>query len=174
MRKTKAKKDELSKKIIYEPEEESISFDLEKKLKKIKEELKKCQKEKIQYLTGWQRAQADLINYRRRQEEKENQLKLILQEQLITDLLPVLDTLDLASRQNQEIKPIQDQILQILASYGLKPMQSLGQKFDPHLHEAVDRVKSNKEEGTILEEIQRGYFLGEKVLRPAKVRVAGK
>jgi len=146
-------------------DEESTDL-IEDKIKKLREKLKRCQKEKEEYLTGWQRAKADLINFQRRQEQTQTELKNYFQENLLRDLLSILDSLESA-----EIKPIQEQLKKILEKYNIKEIKAIGEKFNPQFHEAIEQVKSDKKEGTIIEEVQKGYMLGEKVLRVSKVKI---
>ena len=163
--------------ITYTQEEaEESGFSPEKKLKKLKEKLKQCQKEKGEYLDLAQRAKADLINYRRRQEEIMEDFQKFSQENLIRELLPVLDSLDSGLKQmpeaNEGLLPIKEQLEKILKNSGLEEIKAKGEKFNPQFHEAIEALKSNEEEGTIVEEIQKGYLLYDKVLRVSKVRVA--
>lgn len=174
------KKDE--QKIIYEKDGENANaVDFVEKIKKIKEKLKRCNEEKQEYLEGWQRAKADLINYRRRQEEKMAEWIKLANENLIIDILPVLDGLGLESRDGTRnyaerdaelrgVAMIRRHLLDILTNYGLEEIKAVGEKFNPELHEAVERVESD-EEGIIMEEIQKGYLLNGKVIRTSKVRV---
>lgn len=155
------------------------------KLKKIKAQLKQCQKEKQEYLTGWQRAQADFINFRRRQEEQMGEWLKMSNERVISDILPVLDTLYSFERthighdEKTEKKHLADglmgvrkQLADILNKNGIEEIKSVGEKFNPEFHEAVEQVKSGKEEGMIVEEAQKGYLLNGRVIRPAKVKVS--
>lgn len=130
------------------------------------------------------RAQADFDNYRRRtQREKEEMAKYASME-LITRLLPVLDNFERAIGASKGsgdfeslakgVDMIHRQFLQLLEQEGLKPMETVGQPFNPEFHEAVMRVESDEhEEGIILEELQRGYILKDRVIRPAMVKVSG-
>jgi molecular chaperone GrpE len=169
----KEEKDE--KGVHYEDENnESLSVDVKKKLEKLKEELKQCQQEKQQNLAGWQRAQADFVNFRRRQEEQMEEWSKMFSGGLINDILPVLDTLEASinNGQSEEFKMIKSQLMKILGQHGLTEMKAVGEKFDHNLHEAVETVESEGEEGQIVEEIQKGYLLNGKVLRIAKVKVS--
>lgn len=138
---------------------------------KLKTKLKECQKEKEEYLTQAQRARADLINYRRRQEEALGELRNYGQENFIKELLPVLDSLRIGSKENEGIRQIKEQLEAVLKKYGLREIKAISEKFNPELHEAVEQVKSKKKEGIVVEEVQRGYILNNKVLRPSKVKV---
>lgn len=162
--------------IIYNNEDSQDDFSLEAKLKKLRRKLKKRRAEKEEYLSLAQRARADLINYRKRQEEITAEFKKYHQAELIKELLPVLDSLESAltdgGQTSRNIKPIKEQLETILKNYGLREIKTSGEKFDPNLHEAVDVVESDKKEGIIAEEIQKGYMLYDKALRVSKVRVA--
>jgi molecular chaperone GrpE len=130
------------------------------------------------------RAQADFDNYRRRtQREKEETAKYASMD-LITRLLPVLDNFEravVASKDSGDFESlakgvdmIYRQLFQLLEQEGLKPMETVGQPFNPEFHEAVMRVESDEhEEGTVVEELQRGYILKDRVIRPAMVKVSG-
>lgn len=137
---------------------------------KLKKKLKQCQKEKEEYLSQAQRAKADLINYRRRQEQVLEEFKKFGQAGFAAELLPLLDSLS-AAQDNGHLQPIKNQLEQILKRRGLAEIKAVGEKFNPHFHEAVE-MGEGEESGIILEEIQKGYLLNDKVLRPAKVKVA--
>jgi molecular chaperone GrpE len=158
--------EEENKDTIYE--EEDGAGDISLKIKKLKEKLEVCQKEKQEYLSGWQRAQADFVNYKRRQEEQMAEWSKMLGEGLIRDILPVLDSLEKAEDEGAVL--IKKQLLKILEKHGLERMASEG-NFDPNLHEAVEFENSEGEEGKILKTIQPGYLLNGKVIRPAKIKI---
>lgn len=151
------KKSELK----YISEEETDS-----KADKLKKKLKQCQKEKEEYLSQAQRARADLINYRRRQEQVLEEFKKFGQAGFIRELLPVIDSLSAA-----DYKEIKSQLEDILKKFGLKEIKAKGEKFNPHFHEAVEMVEA-KESGIVVEEIQKGYLLNDKILRVSKVKVS--
>ena len=153
-------------KLTYLSEEDQESGS---KIKKLKKKLQECQKEKEEYLTQAQRARADLINYRRRQEEILQELKKYSQQGLIKELLPVLDSLLAGSEKSEDIKRIKDQLESVLK---IKEIKALGEQFNPEFHEAVEQVKSSKPSGSVVEEVQKGYLLHDKVLRPSKVKVS--
>lgn len=140
-------------------------------VKKLKKKLKECQKEKEDYLTQAQRARADLINFRRRQEQVLENFKNYSQADFIRELLPVLDSLEMGAENNKGIKQIKEQIENIFKKNGLEQIKTLNEKFNPEIHEAVEQVSGGKS-GTIIEEIQKGYLLGDKLLRVSKVKVA--
>ncbi len=156
------------KKIAYISEEDEMSNG---KLKKVKEKLKECQKEKEEYLTQAQIARADLINYRRRQELILEELKQCGQSNLILEILSVLDSLIIGSEKDKGLEKIKEQLENILKKYGLKEIKSVGEVFNPEIHDAIEEVESDNEKGLIVEEIQKGYMIGDKLLRPSKVKV---
>jgi len=168
----------MSKKIENE-EFEYVSDDdndmVDKKLNKIKKILKQCQKEKEEYLAGWQRAKADLINYKREQEQKISDYYKFANEGFISEILPVLDSFELAlkhtkeKRKREEILQLYNQLLNILKSNGVEEIKALGEKFNPEFHEAIGEIKG--ERGIVIEETQKGYFLNKKVVRPSKVKI---
>jgi len=157
------------KKISYISEEAENSED---QTKKLKTKLKECQKEKEEYLTQIQRARADLINFQRRQEQVGEELRRYGQENFIRELLPVLDSFEHGAKENEGIRQIKEQLENIFKKYGLKKIKAEGEKFNPEFHEAIEQVKSKKKAGTIIEEVQSGYLLGDKVLRATKVKLS--
>jgi len=158
------------KKIAYIPEEEENS---DNKLKKSKNKLKQCQKEKEDYLTQAQIARADLINYRRRQEEKIIPgIVAIGQTSIIHKILPILDSLEAGSKKNEDIKKIKEQMINALKECNIEEIKAVGEKFDPEFHEAVEQIKSDKNSGIIIQQVQKGYLFNNKLLRPSKVKIA--
>ena len=131
----------------------------------------------------YMRALADFANYkRRRQDESETQMQFANQE-LILKLLPVVDNFERALRAAQENENFQAlaegvsltlrQLQDILEKEGIKPIEAVGQEFDPNVHEAVMRMESKDyPDNTVVEELEKGYMLGSRVIRPAKVKVA--
>ena len=158
------------KKIAYISEEEEIPND---KLKKNKEKLKECQKEKEDYLTQAQIARADLINYRKRQEEKIIPgIVTISQASIIHKILPVLDSLEVGAEENEDVKKIKEQMINILKECNIEEIKAIGEKFNPEFHEAVEQVESDKNSGIIIQQVQKGYLFNNKILRPSKVKVS--
>ncbi len=168
--------EEKEQEIKYEEgNDEDATGDLAEKIKKLKEQLKQCQQEKHDNLAGWQRAQADFINYRRRQEEQMSDWSKMFGEGLLRDILPALDTLDASIAQSGEkengLAGVRDQLLKILSRHGLTEIKAIGEKFNPEIHEAVEIVEEEEGEGMVTAEVQKGYSLNGKVLRPAKVKI---
>ena len=140
----------------------------------------KCQKERDEYLDGWKRAKADLINYKKDEAKRFETMIKFSNESLVRDLIIVLDSFDLAlmalekeGKAEKGIYLIRAQIEDILKQNGLeRVIISVGQQFDPSLQEAVASVESDKPSGIIIEEVERGYTLHGKLVRPARVKVA--
>jgi molecular chaperone GrpE len=146
------------------------------------EQIDKLQAEKDELFAKLQRLSADYANYQKRSVKQISESIIYEKELLIKSILPVLDNFEhtLGGAEGIEdveilhkgIKIIYDQMLSILKSYGVEQIGSVGQKFDPSYHEAVmQRVEPDKEEAVILEEFQKGYRLGQNVLRPSRVIV---
>ena len=134
-----------------------------------------------EYLQMLQRTQADFENFRRRtRQEKEDALKYCSQR-VMTNLLPVLDNFERAMASGgddvQSLKSgmelIFRQLKDVLEKEGLAPMEAVGAEFDPTRHEAVMQVESSEHpDNTVAEELQKGYLLVDRVIRPAMVKVA--
>lgn len=146
------------------------------KIQKLKEELKVCRAEKEEYLAGWQRSRADFINARKEEEERRSEFARLREEKLLLDLLDIADSFDAAQKFDHEgLEYIHKQFIGILKRYEVSVIDtSVGKKFDPLYHEAIGQVETERadEDDTITEELQRGYSINGRVLRPAKVKVA--
>lgn len=146
------------------------------------DQLAKLQAEKDELLGAMVRRQADFENYKKRIERERAEDRSRATAVMIENALPVLDGFEraLAAHGDQAYEEyrkgfdlIYRQLLEVLARYGLEAIEAKGKPFDPHLHHAVDRVESpENEDGTVVEEHQRGYLFRERVLRPAMVRVS--
>ncbi|MEX2013517.1 MAG: nucleotide exchange factor GrpE [Parcubacteria group bacterium] len=143
-------------------------------LKKLREKLKEAEAKAKEYLDGWQRAQADFANLRRRDEEAKIEFLKFAQHGLIEELIPVLDSFNIAkSGGHKEIEPVFKQFWGILKGKGLEELNPLGKAFDPKYHEAIGTVAVEKAEDDhkILEVVQKGYIMSGKIIRPAKVKL---
>jgi len=130
------------------------------------------------------RAQADFDNYRRRTQKEKEELAQYANMKLIGQLLPVLDNFERAFQASQESEEAKSfmkgmdmifrQLTQVLEAEGLRKMEPVGTPFDPELHQAIMQVESEEHgEGIVVEVVQNGYWLKDKVLRPAMVKVSG-
>ena len=170
--------------LFEEEEEEAAAGDAKTKLKKLRDELKTCHTEKGEYLAGWQRAKADLVNERRDEEARHADLVRFGQEKLLIDIISVLDSFEQAIGNKEAwekvdqnwrkgVEYIYSQLLTVLTHYGGRPFDPSGESFDPSLHDSLETVPvaAPEKDHMIVEVLQKGYLLNDKVLRPAKVKV---
>lgn len=145
-------------------------------------ELEEARKEAEENLAGWQRAKADFLNYKKDQENRLNDFRKFANEDMIVALLPTIDSFELATRHMPEelkdsdwakgILCIKGMFENFLRDAGVSEIEAVGEKFDPNLFEAIAEIESDAPEDTVVEEIQKGYKMGDKVIRPAKVKIA--
>jgi molecular chaperone GrpE len=145
------------------------------------DELARVTSERDEYLALAQRVQADFENYRKRAIREQERLVAHAHERVVRDLLPVLDdlerALDAAERHEEAqlvegVKLVEQALRQVLEKEGLVEIEAEG-AFDPHVHEAVlTQPRDAAESGSVVEVLQRGYRLGDRVVRPARVIVA--
>lgn len=153
-------------------------------IKKLRERLKKAEAEKTEYLTGWQRAKADMVNARKRDEEENKAFMKFANERLIEDLLPVLESFDMAMGNKEAwekadknwrmgVEYIYSQLTKALTDNGLVEIVPLNEKFDHAKHEAVtyEPVTEEKLDHSVIGVIQKGYSLNGKILKVPKVKV---
>ncbi|MCR4260733.1 MAG: nucleotide exchange factor GrpE [Candidatus Colwellbacteria bacterium] len=145
-----------------------------------KSEADKLKAERDEYLDGWKRAKADLANYKKDELKRLEEIVRFANEDIIRNLLSVLDSFELAlsamERDGQVEKGvylIKNQLEDLLHRRGLERMEVTdGIRFDPGIHDAVTTVPGEKaQDDLIAEEVEAGYTLNGKVLRPAKVKV---
>jgi len=143
-------------------------------------ELEKVKKERDEYLDGWKRAKADFINYKKEELSRLEKMAKYSNEDLIKEIITVLDNFDLGLAALEKLGPIEKgiymirtQIEDILKRRGLKKINvRIGDLFDPNLSEAIAEVESEKPPETIIEIIEPGYRLSEKIIRPTRVKVS--
>lgn len=146
-------------------------------------ELEKLQAEVLEHQQRTLRVQADFDNFRRRTQKEKEDLGKYASSKLITELLPVIDNFERALQASEEnpefesfskgVSMIFRQLESVLATEGLTAMKSVGEPFNPEYHQAIMQVESDEyEEGIVVEEVQKGYMLKDKVLRPAMVKVS--
>ena len=161
-------------------QDDSQRKELSSKIDQLTRDLEKCQKEKQEYLDGWQRSRAEFINYQKKEQERIIQICNYANESLISELLLVLDSLELAisnSKNSQFLKTLnllKSQFENILKKNGVELIKTeVNDKFDPEIHEAIEtEKKENFQDNTIIEIISKGYKLNGKIIRPVKVKVA--
>ena len=148
----------------------------------LQESVQEFKKKAESYYDQLVRLTADFENYRKRTEQNIKHARLLGKEEILEKILALSDALQQAaasltpqtppSTVLEGLKLLSKEMDKTLQGAGIEPIKTEHQMFDPNFHEAVDRVNSDKPEGTILEEIQRGYMFDGRVLRHAKVRVA--
>ncbi len=152
-------------------------------LERLREELEEAEAQAAEYLDGWQRTQAEFSNYKKRQQAERVQITKMANATLLRKLLPVVDDFEraMASRPSgldqltwcEGVFLIKHKLDAVLESEGVEPIEVAGEMFDPRYHEAVTYEEiAGYEDGQIIDGVQRGYTLDDRVLRPALVRVA--
>jgi len=154
-------------------------------VKSLREKLKKAVAEKQEYLNNWQRDKADFLNIRKRDQEAQKDFARFSNENLISELIPVLDSFNMAMS-NKEVwekadknwrvgvEYIANQLKKVLSDYGLKELDPVGKVFDPMRDEAIERivVTDEKQDQLVISVIQKGYELNGKIVKAPKVKVA--
>lgn len=146
-------------------------------------EIERLAQERDQWKDAVARAQADMANYRRRVERDREEANLQRAREVTLAVLPVLDNFERAIQASQGVSDaesvlkgvemIRDQLRGALSGQGLQVVESMGQKFDPRLHEAIGvEEREDAQDGEVIDVLQEGFMMGEKLLRPAMVRVA--
>ena len=127
------------------------------------------------------RLQAEFENYKKWSVKEKMEFARYSNADLIEKILPVVDSFEIALKNTSDsekfvagMKMIYVQFHSMLEAFGLRPIKAIGEKFDPYRHEVLMKEESEKPEGTILEEFQKGYMLHDKVLRHSKVKISGK
>ncbi len=169
--------DELEEEVT--PQEEADGIEDIKDTESPEDALVKAMQEAEKNLENWQRTQADFINYKRRSQQEKEEIGQYSKSVLLCCLLPVLDDLERALESVPKdmakipwvdgIKLIERKFHNIIESQGVKAIKAKGKAFDPNLHEAAMSIRGK--DGIVVKELQKGYMLGEKVIRPSKVAV---
>ena len=191
--------EEIKKEDPISEEEEIVEFefnedgeeDLKKTLKKLRVDLKACKVEnsefhttKIEYLTGWQKERAEFANYRKQEEDRKNNFSEAVRERILSRFLSVVDSFNMAFANKEAwekvdknwrngVEYIYSQMNNIFEEYGVKVIGVVGEDFDPNIHESIETVQTDKKEENhkVSEVIQKGYKLGDRIMRPARVKV---
>ena len=157
--------------------------ELERRLEEVEElerRLQQIEVERDEHLNDLRRLAADFDNYRKRVARDQESLVARAHERLVKELLPVLDDLERAleaaaeheeAKLEEGVRLVHRELRDALAKEGLVEIEADG-RFDPHVHEALLSQPSGEEEGAILEVLQKGYRLGDRVLRPARVVIS--
>jgi len=142
--------------------------------------LEEAEAKAVEYKDGWQRAQADFQNYKKRIERDNELMYASMKSDILKKVLPVLDDLEraLQNRPSEDawvsgIELIAHKLRSVLEAEGVKRIEAEGKPFDPNFHEAISHEPGEGvESGYVISVAQNGYMLGERVIRPALVRVA--
>jgi len=134
------------------------------------EDIETIKKQSDEYLNGWKRAKADYLNLKKDMEAQSKELKEWMSKIFLLPLLEIMDNFDRAGTLDSGIEAIRKQFEGFLKDSRVEAMKTVGEKFDPLRHEALESIEGG-ESGMIAEEMQKGYLVGEEVLRPAKVKV---
>ncbi len=149
----------------------------------LKDELEAVQTKSKEYFEGWQRERADFINYKKRIERDQAQLHQVITANILKKFLPILDDMELAIKNRPEdatdrswwegMELIARKLQGILEAEGVNRIQAEGAFFDPTRHEAITHEDNpDFQSGQVIEVVQQGYMIGDRVIRPALVRVA--
>ena len=163
-----------------EKEKESLTQNkcTNQEIEEYKSKLEQAQQLAEERLSALKYMQADFENYVKRFEKEKEQIIKLANEKLITELMVILDDFESSLRAVKDdnvkrgLKMVQDKFLNILKKHELKEIEAMGRLFDPNFHEVLYKEASEQEDDTIIEEIQKGYTLHSKVIRPSKVKVA--
>lgn len=162
---------------------EIIDTTPEDELDELQQEVEEWRLKASEYLDGWQRARADFTNYKKRVERDQALVYQSASASILKRFLDALDDLDRALKNRptdgdgaawaEGVELVSRKFHSILDAEGVKPMEAEGQEFDPNLHEAITQEESTEfESGQVIEVVKKGYWIGDRVLRPALVRVA--
>jgi molecular chaperone GrpE len=158
--------------------------DLKKTIKKLRADLKVYKEEKAEYLTGWQKERAEFANYKKQEDDRKANFSEAMRERILTRFLTVMDSFNMAF-QNKEawekvdenwrkgVEYIYAQLNTVFEEYGVRAIGEAGESFDHNIHDSIEMVPTDKKENDhkIAEVIQKGYKLGDRVIRPARVNV---
>ncbi|MFM2357405.1 MAG: hypothetical protein RJA61_142 [Candidatus Parcubacteria bacterium] len=175
--------EELSDVVPEEDSDHARGGETKSEVVRLKEKLKEVEAKKQEYLDSWQRAQAEFINIRKRDEERNKEIVKFANEDVLLQIIPVLDSFDMAfgNKESWEkvskdwrigVEYIYSQLLGVLQNNGVVQLNPENELFNIEFHEAIEEVPVEKEkEGKIITVIQKGYKLNDRIIRTAKVKV---
>jgi len=162
-------------------EETPVSPEASEGQEELNKKIGELEKQKNEYLAGWQRARADFLNYKKEEMERVKGFLEYANEEFILKLMPILDNFTEAEKSIPEdkkddylkgISQIKKQFEDFLKAQGLEEIKTIGEKFNPSVHEVVGEIETKDGvQGTIIEEVQKGYKISGRLLRPAKVKI---
>lgn len=163
-------------------QEPQVQNPLQARVTELEAQLKKARQEATDNWNKYVRERAEMDNFRKRQERISGDRVLQQKKAVLSKLLDVMDNVERAliyqetmdrSELQQALRMLQWQMGEVLRNEGLTPVSSVGEAFNPYLHEAIEAVEdSDQPEGTVVEEVRKGYTLGNETLRPARVKVS--
>ncbi len=180
MAEEKEKPEEVNEKEIEAIAEAEVGEQAAAEIEALKRQLEEAKAQLAESKDGWQRSVADFQNYRKRMERDNESLRASMKGDLIKKVLPVLDDLERALQNRPAdngwangIELVVRKFQNILDSEGIKRIDAKGAAFDPTFHEAISHESSTEvASGHVIDVVQTGYMIGERVIRPALVRVA--
>ncbi len=153
----------------------------EKEIKELKAQLEQASKEREEYLDLARRVSADFDNYRKRIMQREEEMRKFAGENLIRNLLPIIDDLERALNHmhpasslkelKKGVEMVYKKFHDFLKSYNVEKMEVVGKEFNPHFHEALIVEGEGEGQEVVMEELEPGYLMHGRLLRPAKVKV---
>ena len=160
--------------------EAEVSGQVSAEIDALKKQVEEADAKASEYKDSWQRSLADFQNYKRRIERDNEMMRFSMKGDIVKKVLPVLDDLELALQNCPDddawangIELIARKLQNILESEGVKRIEAKGLAFDPNFHDAITHEPSEEvESGHVIDVVRNGYMLGERVVRPASVRVA--
>lgn len=181
-------KDESDMDVDFEDlDEEGDEVATSAKLKKLRDQLKQSQKERMEYLTAAQRANADYVNFKKGEDERLARARAKGTESVIMELLPALDGFDMAMGNKAAwesvdanwrvgIEYLYNQLIGALGNSGVTAIDQIGVPFDPNLHEAIETIETEDEskDHVVAEIIQKGFETKDRIIRAARVKVFAK
>lgn len=185
MSQDKSKTENIAEDEVFFDEEEVVIEELEgKKIQSLQKKLKECQKERQEFLDGWQRSQADSINIKKRAEEDKKNISSYATEEILQDLFPVLDAFDMVFKDKEALSKVDPnwvkgveyiliQFNSVFSNRNIESFEPLNEKFNQDEHNSIELINTDdkEEDDVVLEVVQKGYKIGSKVVRPATVKV---
>ncbi len=167
--------DKKKKKAEQKPELEETGAAAEAVVEPVVEEQEPLQHQML-------RLQADFDNFRKRTQREKGEMFLYANETLFLEMLPVIDHFEMGLKSAEEhqtdcsvtdgFRLVYNQLIDLLKKFNVTPIDAIGETFDPHRHEALTHMPSDKPAETVVEQVRKGYLLGEKLLRAAQVVVS--
>jgi molecular chaperone GrpE len=151
-------------------------------MERLQTQLEEKTRESTEYFDKWLRLRAEFENYKKRMQKEKGDLMKFGNESLLQALLPVLDNLNRAVEHGKKanesssilegVEMVQKEFLSILEKFGVKPVEAVGEMFDPEKHEAISHEENEVDSNRIITSVQDGYFYHDRLLRPARVVVS--